>query len=104
MKREIRFTPEAEANLKALHAPSKAGILKQVRKTLGLLETNLRHPSLKTHKFDSISGPDGEDVFEAYAQNQTPGAYRVFFIYGPDRTKGRKNIPVLTIVAIIPHP
>ena len=79
-------------------------MLAQVNKTLGLLETNPRHPSLNTHKYDSITGPDGEEVFEAYAQNRTPGAYRVFFVYGPDRMEGKKRIPVITIVAITPHP
>jgi hypothetical protein len=43
-------------------------------------------------------------VFEAYAQNQTPGAYRVFFMYGPDRVEGKKRTAVLTIIAITPHP
>lgn len=105
MKRELRFTDEAAANLKELEAePSKEGTLRQGRKTLGLLETNPRHPSLNTHKYDSISGPDGEEVFEAYAQNKTPSAYRVFFIYGPDRYAGKKRIPVITIIAITPHP
>ena len=103
-RRELQFTPEAEANLKALQTPSKARVLAQVNKTLGLLETNPRHPSLNTHKYDSITGPDGEEVFEAYAQNRTPGAYRVFFVYGPDRMEGKKRIPVITIVAITPHP
>jgi hypothetical protein len=109
MNRELRFTPEASRNLKALEAsPAKAGLLKQVQKTLGLLETNLRHPSLQTHRFHSLQGPHGEEVFEAYAQNKTPGAYRVFFYYGPDRVEGKKRVPervsVLTIVAITPHP
>lgn len=106
MRRELRFTAEAAANLKALEAtPSNAGTFRQVRKTLGLLETDPRHPSLHTHKYDSIAGPDGEEVFEAYAQNNTPSAYRVFFIYGPDRYDQRKRIPVITtILAITPHP
>ncbi|HUR80343.1 MAG TPA: hypothetical protein VM733_06235 [Thermoanaerobaculia bacterium] len=105
MRRELRFTNEARANLVALQkASAKAGILRQVQKTLGLLETNPRHPSLNTHKYDSIRGPDGEEVFEAYAQNNTPGAYRVFFCYGPDRMDARKRVAVLTIVAITPHP
>jgi hypothetical protein len=43
-------------------------------------------------------------VFEAYAQNTTPGAYRVFFIHGPDRIERKKRIRVLTIVAITPPP
>jgi len=105
MNRELRFTPEAQRNLRDLEAePAKAFVLKQVRKTLGLMETNLHHPSLNAHKYDSISGPHGEEVFEAYAQNKTPGAYRVFFIYGPDRTEGKKRIPVLTVIAITRHP
>jgi hypothetical protein len=105
MNRELRFTPEALRNLKELEAtPAKARLLSQVYKTLGLLETNLRHPSLQTHQFRSLRGPVGEEVFEAYAQNRTPGAYRVFFFYGPDRVEGRKRIPVLTIIAITPHP
>jgi hypothetical protein len=105
MNRELRFTPEAQRNLKDLEAePAKTATLKQVRKTLGLMETNLLHPSLNTHKYDSIVGPNGEEVFEAYAQNKTPGAYRIFFIYGPDRTVGKKRIPVLTVIAITRHP
>jgi len=105
MNRELRFTPEAEANLKALESrPAMAGVLKQVHKTLGLLETNIRHPSLNTHAYASLHGPNGEQIFEAYAQNRTPGAYRIFFYYGPDRVVGKKRTPVLTIVAITPHP
>ncbi len=51
-----------------------------------------------------MRGPSGEEVFEAYVQNKTPGAYRIFFYYGPDRFEGKKRIPVLTIVDIAPHP
>lgn len=105
MNRELRFTPSVEATLKSLEGnPHQESLLKQVRKTLALLETNPRHPSLQTHKFRSFQGPNGEEVFEAYVQNQTPGAYRVFFYYGPDRIEGKRRIPVLTIVAITPHP
>ena len=105
MRRELHFTPEARANLKKLEdTPADAGILKQVRKALGYLEQNPLHPSLSSHKYESLRGPDGVDVFEAYAQNKTPGAYRIFFHYGPDRRVGKKRVPGLTIVAITPHP
>ncbi|ADO68930.1 conserved uncharacterized protein [Stigmatella aurantiaca DW4/3-1] len=66
-------------------------------KTLGLMETNLRHPGLKTHKYDSLEGANGEEIFEAYAQNNTPGAYRVFWHDGPGKGE-------VTIIAITPHP
>lgn len=105
MIRELQFTPEALSNRRALEkTPSRASTLKQVRKTLGFLETNPRHPSLNTHRFDSLAGPNGEEVFEAYAQNNTPGAYRVFFYYGPDRIEKKRRVSVLTIIAITPHP
>jgi len=71
--------------------------LKSVRKSLGYLEINPRHPSLNTHKFTSLKGPEGEEVFEAYAENNTPGAYRIFWYYGPLKKE-------ITIIAITEHP
>lgn len=98
MKFQLRFTDEAKTNLEALRRdPSKEAALKAVQKALGYMETNLRHPGLNTHKYASIRGPRGEDVFESYAQNQTPGAYRIFWYYGPE--KGR-----ISIIAVVPHP
>ena len=105
MQRQLRFTDEADAQLKALASdPAQKGLHKQVLKTLGLLEINTRHPGLHTHEYQSFVGPNVERVWEAYAQNQTPGAYRVFFHYGPDEGSAKKQIPVLTILAITPHP
>jgi hypothetical protein len=69
----------------------------KVLKTLALMETNLRHPSLNTHKYESLAGANSEEVFEAYVENKTPAAFRVFWHYGPTRE-------VITIVAITPHP
>jgi len=92
------FTPQADSDLREMEDdPSKKNILKAVRKTLGFMETNLRHPSLNTHEFTSLKGPNGEKVFEAYVQQRTPAAYRIFWYYGP----GRKQI---SVVAITPHP
>ena len=54
---------------------------------MGYMNANLRHPSLKTHKFDEMESPFGGDVFESYAQNKTPGAYRIFWAYGPNKTE-----------------
>jgi len=71
--------------------------LKAVRKTLALLESNPRHPSLHSHKFQSLQGPKGEDVFEVYAEQATPAAYRVFWCYGPK--KGQ-----ITVIAVTSHP
>jgi hypothetical protein len=77
--------------------PLKLKKYQKVLKTLGLMETNLRHPSLKTHKYESLSGANGEEIFEAYVENKTPAAFRVFWHYGPGKE-------IITILAITPHP
>ena len=105
MQRKIKFTPTADGQYAELEgSASKAAIFEQVRKALGYLELNPHHPSLNTHEFTSLTGANGEKVFEAYAQNNTPRAYRVFWLYGPDETKGKKRILVITVIAIAPHP
>lgn len=94
----LKFTEQAKSDYEILL--SDAGLskrLKAVRKTLGYLELNPRHPSLNTHEYSSISAPDGSKVFEAYAENNTPAAYRIFWHYGPDKNE-------ITIIAITPHP
>ena len=65
MKFRIRFAERADEQMDALQKDkSKKGILKQINKVLGYMETNLKHPSLNTHKFDDIPSPFGGDVFK----------------------------------------
>jgi hypothetical protein len=113
---ELLWMPEARARFDELCAAarravathqkerrSKAskpeGLFRQVVKCVDLLAANPRHPGLQTHAFLSIPNPydPHQKVFEAYAQNRTPGAYRVFWCYGPRRNQ-------ITIIAITPHP
>lgn len=97
-KFEICFTKEAESQLLDLELDkSKKNIYKAVAKTIGLMQVDLRHPSLKTHEYTTLSRERGYKVFESYAQNNTPSAYRVFWYYGPQKNE-------ITIVAIVPHP
>jgi hypothetical protein len=105
VQRQLRFTDESAGQLQALSVdPAKRGLHKQIVKTLGLLEQNTRHPGLNTYEYRSLEGVKGERVWEAYAQNQTPGAYRVFFHYGRDGVSGKRRDSIVTIVAIIPYP
>ena len=95
---ELKFTREADENLTKLEnnkALSKR--LKAVNKTLAYLEQNPRHPSLNTHEYTSLSREYGVKIFEAYAENKTPQAYRIFWYYGPDEKQ-------ITVIAITPHP
>jgi hypothetical protein len=95
---KLCFTEQADDDLNIL-ASNKHLLkrLKAVRKALGYLETNPRHPSLNTHKYSLLVGPNGEEIFEAYAENNTPVAYRIFWYYGPQKKE-------ITILAITEHP
>ena len=95
MNFRLQFSTEAKDCLAHLQE-SDFKKYNKVRKTLGLMAANLRHPSLNTHKFEALSGPDGEDIFEAYVENKTPGAFRVFWYYGPGQGQ-------ITVVAITSH-
>jgi len=68
-----------------------------VKRAIHFLSENPRHKSLQTHEFTSLLGPKGKKIFEAYAEQFTPAAYRIFWYYGPDKKQ-------ITIIAIIPHP
>jgi hypothetical protein len=95
---ELYWTPRARTeyeNLKTSASLSKR--YKAVKKTIQFLQSDPRHNSLQTHEFISLRGFNGEKVFEAYAEQNTPAAYRVFWHYGPG--KG-----MITIVAIADHP
>lgn len=74
------------------------GLFKQVNKCVELLAANPRHPGLQTHEYHALRNPYDPKgkVFEAYVQHRTPGAYRLFWCYGPGKTQ-------ITILAITPH-
>ena len=94
----IRFAPLADMQMDALEEnPALKKRCKAVSKAIAYLQSNPRHPGLNTHKFHGALSPHGGDVFEAYAENRTPGAYRIFWCYGP----GKRDI---TVLAITPHP
>ena len=95
---DIFLTDEAREQLDRLKIDK--GLSKRykaVKKAILFLSQNPRHPGLKTHEFTSLKGPKGEKVFEAYAEQSTPAAYRIFWHYGSKEKQ-------ITIISIIPHP
>lgn len=65
---KIRFTGEAENQFLNLQQSKDKSTVKAVGKAIAYMNANLRHPSLKTHKFDDLQSPFGGDVFESYAK------------------------------------
>ena len=97
---KLAFSEEARDQLKELQADSGlAKRLRAVRAALARMEADLRHPSLHTHEFQSQPCPHGKKLYEAYAENRTPAAYRIFWCYLPAPPPD-----TVFIVAITPHP
>ena len=95
---EFEFTDLAKqqlANLKRDKGLAKR--YKAVLSALAKLQNNPKPPGLNTHIYESLRSLNNEKIFEAYAENNTPAAYRIFFHYGP----GEK---VITVYSIQPHP
>ncbi len=100
-----RLKRRAEAALQHRRKSGKSkssraeGLFKQVHKCITLLLENPRHPGLQTHEFHSLQHPyvRNAKVFEAYVQQKTPAAYRLFWCYGPTPAE-------ITILSITAHP
>jgi glycine cleavage system aminomethyltransferase T len=95
---EIYWTFRSESDFNQLKSnPSQNKHYKAVKKTIELLASDPHHQSLQTHEFTSLKGPNSEKVFEAYAEQNSPSAYRVFWYYSPAKSQ-------ITIFAITKHP
>ena len=70
---------------------------KRVLKCLGLLEVDPRYPGLHSHRYEDFDDVHRQKIWESYVENKTPGAFRIFWHYGPDEGE-------ITIVAIAPQP
>ena len=70
---------------------------KKLAKALGFLSVDPKHNSLASHEIADLSRKYGIKIFQSYLENNTPGAGRIFWAYGP----GQGDI---TVLAIEPHP
>ncbi|GAB94771.1 hypothetical protein BJY21_000088 [Kineosphaera limosa] len=94
----LRYTREASSILDDLQRPQFEKKRKKVDKARRMLrDQGPAYPGLNSHKFSSLSGPNGEEVWESYVENRTPGAWRIFWIYGPAADE-------ITIISVGPHP
>jgi len=92
---KLSFTDEAKGQLESLKSDPKK--LKKVRKCLGMVETDPKHPGLRSHKYSQMKSDDNKGVFESYVEKHSTGVWRVFWIYGPESIE-------ITVKSITGHP
>ena len=78
-------------------SPADRELFKKWAKALALLRDNPRHPGLRTHEIEPLSRRFGQKVFQSYLENNTPGAGRMYWVYGPEEGH-------ITVVGLEPHP
>lgn len=66
-------------------------------KAMKLLSQDPRYPGLRTHDIQPLSKRYGLKVWQSYLENNTGGAMRMYWVYGP----GQNNI---TVIGLDPHP
>jgi len=95
---KLRLTPTALAQREELERtdPKK---FKKLQKALAHLSNNPGHPGLGAHKWNTLKGkaPDGSDIWTAYAENNTPGAWRIFYFFDS------REVGLIYILRIEPH-
>lgn len=116
---KLRFSPSAAATLRdlATGGPNEQLKLKKIRRALARLEQNPRYPGLNSHQYESFPVDKDVKVWDSYVENRTPSAWRIFWCYGSDKPDGSEKPnrpdesdkpetaqPVITILAIGPHP
>jgi len=95
----LKNAPGVKEALKALENGDANALLKlkRVRRTLGLLQQNPRHPGLHSYEYRNFPGaPSSVKVWHSYVENQTPSAWRIWWRYGPGKGE-------ITILKIGPH-
>ncbi len=104
MPYKLRLSPSADATLKALESgdPNDQAKLMKVRRALARLENSPRHPGLHSHPYESFPVDGDVKVWDSYVENRTPSAWRIFWRYGPNEPDS--DLPIITVLAIGPHP
>lgn len=80
----LRFTRSAANRLKEFDTPDQKQRLTDLRDSLRLLETDPNRPELRSHKYTSVRGVNGEDVWESFVGDPVATDWRMFWHYGPE--------------------
>lgn len=102
---QLRFaTPARETPDLLDGSPQYAAKLRKARRALGLLQIKPRHSGLHSHQYENFPGAPKVKVRDSYVENRIPGAWRIWWMYGPDEIRDNHTVAVITVLDIGPHP
>ena len=85
-----------KANRGAL-GKEEAELYRKWGKAMAFLATDPKHTGLHSHEIGALSRRYGIRVWQSYLANDTPGAGRMYWVYGPSRGE-------ITVIGLEPHP
>ena len=95
---KIFLTDEFRLQLKTIKDnPAQSGIEFQIKAAITKLAHSPKYKGLNSHKFSSLNEKYACEVWESYVQNNTPGAWRIFWRYGKEKD-------MITLLLVTPHP
>jgi len=102
---ELRFASAATETMTELTSGGNKTLakLKKVRKALGRLQIDPTYPGLHSHLYQHFPGLEKGKVWDSYVENRTPGAWRIYWMYGPNEHRDGKEIAIITVLVIGPH-
>lgn len=94
---ELLLSTDAKDQMsKIMDNSARPGLAKQLKKALGHLSRDPNHPGLQSHPMTQFDNLFQAKVFSSYVQNNTPGAHRILWVYGP-------GVKKITVLAVMPH-
>ena len=105
MPYRLKFSTEADEQLRALEngGPATETKLNKVRPALALLEHDPRYPGLRSHQYENFPGAPTAKVWDSYVENKNPSAWRIYWMYGPNKVVGGTEIAIITVLSIGPR-
>lgn len=105
MPYKLKFSTGARAQYEALvnGGAATATKLRKVQRALALLEQDPRYPGLHSHQYKNFPGLPNAKVWDSYVENNTPSAWRIFWMYGPNEMVSGKEVAVVSVLAITSH-
>ena len=102
----LLYAAEAQRVIRDLATKAQcADKLKKVRKALRLLqEMGPTYPGLNSHRYSSVKGPNGEEVWESYVENRPRRRGGSGGSTGHRRTPSRRDDRAASVGTRIPTP
>ena len=83
---KVTLSPGVDAWLKtAKDQPALKRRYEKVKRAIKVMrEVGPSYPAFESHRMKHLAGPGRRPIWNSYIENRTPGAWRMYWVYGED--------------------